>query len=195
MADPATQPLITALDIGSSKISALIVTPDHDGRLRVLGSGQRESRGVKRGYVTDVDASEVAVREAVESAERMSGVTIDDVWASFGAGGLISDIANVEVELGGHQIEQSDITELLRHGRAAIDRGDRVVLHAQPALYTIDGVEGVKQPIGLHAERLGVDIHVVAADPAPLRNLDYVIRSAISTASRTATSLASMSVT
>lgn len=178
MADPASQPLITALDIGSSKVSALIVAPDGEGRLRVLGSGMRESRGVKRGYVTDVDASEVAVREAVESAERMSGATIDEVWASFGAGGLTSDIANVEVELGGHQVEQSDITELLRHGRAAIDRGDRVVLHAHPALYTIDGVEGVKQPIGLHAERLGVDIHVIAADPAPLRNLDYVIRSA-----------------
>ncbi len=178
MADPASQPLITALDIGSSKVSALIVAPDGEGRLRVLGSGMRESRGVKRGYVTDVDASEVAVREAVESAERMSGATIDEVWASFGAGGLTSDIANVEVELGGHQVEQSDITELLRHGRAAIDRGDRVVLHAHPALYTIDGVEGVKQPIGLHAERLGVDIHVIAADPAPLRNLDYVSRSA-----------------
>jgi cell division protein FtsA len=178
MADPASQPLITALDIGSSKVSALIVAPDEEGRLRVLGSGQRESRGVKRGYVTDVDTSEVAVREAVESAERMSGVTIDDVWASFGAGGLTSEIANVEVELGGHQVEPSDLAELLRHGRAAIDRGDRVVLHAHPALYTLDGVEGVKQPVGLHAQRLGVDIHVIAAEPAPLRNLDYVIRSA-----------------
>ncbi len=143
-----------------------------------MGSGQRESRGVKRGYVTDMDASEVAVREAVESAERMSGVTIDDVWASFGAGGLVSDVANVEVELGGHQVEQSDIEELLRHGRAAIDQGGRTVLHAHPALFTIDGVEGVHNPIGLHADKLGVDIHVVAADPAPLKNLDYVIRSA-----------------
>jgi len=178
MADTASQPLITALDIGSSKVSALIVAPDNEGRLRVLGSGQRESRGVKRGYVTEVDSSEVAVREAVESAERMSGATIDDVWASFGAGGLTSDIANVEVELGGHQIEQSDIKELLRHGRAAIDRGEKVVLHAHPALYTIDRAGGVKNPVGLHANRLGVDIHVIAAEQAPLRNLDYVIRSA-----------------
>jgi cell division protein FtsA len=178
MSAPTQQPLITALDIGSSKVSALIVTRDEDGRLRVLGSGQRESRGVKRGYVTDMEASEVAVREAVESAERMSQVTIDDVWASFGAGGLVSDVANVEVELGGHQVEQSDINELLRGGKAAINSGERTLLHAQPALYTIDGVEGVKHPIGLHADRLGVDIHVVAADPAPLRNLDFVIRSA-----------------
>ena len=178
MAAPTQQQLVTALDIGSSKVSALIVTRDEDGRLRVLGSGQRESRGVKRGYVTDMESSEVAVREAVESAERMSQVTIDDVWASFGAGGLVSDVANVEVELGGHQVEQSDIDELLRGGKGAVDSGGRTVLHAHPALYTIDGVEGVKHPIGLHADRLGVDIHVVAADPAPLRNLDYVIRSA-----------------
>ena len=172
------QPLIAALDIGSSKVSALIVTRDADGRLRVLGTGQRESRGVKRGYVTDMEASEVAVREAVEIAERISGVTIDDVWASFAAGGLVSDIANVEVELGGHQVEQSDIDELLAAGKGAIDRNGQVVLHAHPALYTIDGVEGVQHPIGLHADRLGVDIHVVAADPAPLRNIDFVIRSA-----------------
>ena len=178
MAAPSDQVLIAALDIGSSKVTALIVTRDPDGRLRVLGTGQRESRGVKRGYVTDMEASEVAVREAVEIAERMSGVTIDDVWASFAAGGLVSDVANVEVELGGHQVEQSDINELLSAGKGAIDRNGQVVLHAHPALYTIDGVEGVNHPIGLHAHRLGVDIHVVAADPAPLRNIDYVIRSA-----------------
>ena len=172
------KPLIAALDIGSSKVGALIVTKDDDGRLRVLGTGQRESRGVKRGYVTDMEASEVAVREAVEIAERISGVTIDDVWAGYGAGGLISDIANVEVELGGHQVVDDDIEQLLAAGKAAIDRGGQVVLHANPALYTIDGVEGVKQPIGLHADRIGVDIHVVAADPAPLRNIDFVIRSA-----------------
>jgi cell division protein FtsA len=178
LAGSTDQQLIAALDIGSSKVSALIATRDSEDRVRVLGTGQRESRGVKRGYVTDIEKSEFAVREAVELAERMSGVTIDDVWASYGAGGLISDVANVEVELGGHQIEQSDITELLTAGRAAVDRGDKMVLHAHPALYTIDGAQEVQQPIGLHADRLGVDIHVIAADPAPLRNVDYIIRAA-----------------
>ena len=178
MAQPSEQTLIAALDIGSSKVSALIVTPEEDGRLRVLGTGQRESRGVKRGFITDLGASELAVREAVELAERMSAVTVDEVWASFGASGLVSDVANVEVELGGHQVEQSDIDELLSAGRKAIDGNGQVVLHAHPALYTIDRAQGVQQPIGLFAHRLGVDIHVIAADPAPLRNVDYVIRSA-----------------
>ena len=178
MPAPNDIPLIAALDIGSSKVSALIVTPEGDGRLRVLGTGQRESRGVRRGYVTDMEATEVAVREAVEIAERISGVTIDDVHASFGASSISSDVAQVEVELGGHQVEPSDIEQLLSHGRDAIDRPGQVVLHAHPALYTLDGVQGVPNPLGLHADRLGVDIHVIAAEPAPLRNLDVVIRSA-----------------
>jgi cell division protein FtsA len=173
------QPLIAVLDIGSSKVSAMIARPDEDGRLTVLGTGQRESRGVKRGYITDMAASEFAVREAVELAERMSSLTVDeDVWASYGAGGLVSDLANVEVELGGHAVEQADIDELLNAGKQAIDKNGQVVLHAHPALYTIDRAQGVQKPIGLHANRLGVDIHVIAADPAPLRNIDTVIRQA-----------------
>src|SRR4028119_1720394 len=127
MPQPADSKMIAALDIGSSKVSALIVTADDDQRLRVLGTGQRESRGVKRGYISDMEASEFAVREAVELAERMSGVTIDEVWASYGAGGLVSDVANVEVELGGHRVEQSDIEELLSGGRNAINRSGQVV--------------------------------------------------------------------
>ena len=178
MAAPTELPPIAALDIGSSKVSAMIARPEADGRLTVLGSGQRESRGVKRGYITDMAASEFAVREAVELAERMSGVTVEDVWASYGAGGLVSDVASVEADLGGHPIEQSDVDELLTAGKRAIDRNGQVVLHAHPALYTIDRAQGVQQPIGLYANRLGVDIHVIAADPSPLRNIDTVIRSA-----------------
>jgi cell division protein FtsA len=175
---PSERPLIAVLDIGSSKVSAMIARPGDDGRLTVLGTGQRESRGVKRGYVTDMAASEFAVREAVELAERMSGVTVEDVWAGYGAGGLVSDVASVEAELGGHPIDQADVDELLNAGKRAIDRNGQVVLHAHPALYTIDRAQGVQQPIGLYANRLGVDIHVIAADPSPLRNIDTVIRSA-----------------
>ena len=178
MAQTPDKTLVAALDIGSSKVCAMIASLDEDNNLTVLGTGQRESRGVKRGFVTDMSLSEFAVREAVELAERMAGQTVDDVWAGYGAGGLVSDIANVEVELGGHAVEQGDIEQLLDAGRSAIDRNGQVVLHAHPALYTIDRAHGVQQPIGLHASRLGVDIHVIAADPAPLRNIDTVIRSA-----------------
>ena len=178
MAQPRSDRLITALDIGSWKVSALIAERDEDGTLNVLGTGQRESKGVRRGYIADMDATERSVREAVEQAERIAGTNIEDVWVSFSAGSLVSNLASVEVELGGHRIEQEDIDKLLAHGRDAIDPEGRMVLHAQPTLYTLDGLKGVKKPLGLHADTLGVDIHVVSADGSPVRNLDLCVRSA-----------------
>lgn len=178
MAKAAPEGLITALDIGSSKVSAMIAQKADGGELVVLGTGQRESRGVKRGYIADMAATEAAVREAVEQAERIAGMNIENVWVSFSAGSLVSDVASVEVELGGHRIEQADIDELLQAGRESIDPQGRMVLHAQPTLYTLDGLTGIKKPLGLHADRLGVHIHVVAADGSPVRNLDLCVRSA-----------------
>ncbi|WP_242096149.1 MULTISPECIES: cell division protein FtsA [unclassified Sphingomonas] len=178
MAKAAPEGLITALDIGSSKVSAMIAQKGDGGELIVLGTGQRESRGVKRGYIADMGATEAAVREAVEQAERIAGINIENVWVGFSAGGLVSDVAEVEFELGGHRVEQGDIDALLAAGRGSIDPQGRMVLHAQPALYTLDGLTGVKKPLGLHADRLGVHIHVVAADGSPVRNLDLCVRSA-----------------
>jgi cell division protein FtsA len=99
--------IITALDVGTWKVSALIGEVQDNGEIHVLGTGQRESRGVKRGYVADMDATEKAIRETVEQAERIAGINIEDVWVNFSAGGLASDIAPVEVELAGHRIEQA----------------------------------------------------------------------------------------
>ena len=130
MAKVAPEGIITALDIGTSKVSALIAKPGEGGELTVLGTGQRESRGVKRGYIADMKATETAVREAVEQAERIAGFNIEDVWVSFSAGGLVSDIVKLEVDLGGHRVEQSDIDALLKAGRNAIDPGQRMVLLA-----------------------------------------------------------------
>ena len=175
---PPGRKLVTALDIGSSKISALIADPGEEGALRILGTGQRESRGVKRGFIADMEQAEAAIREAVEQAERIAGTNIDDVFVGFAAGGLASTVASVEVGIGGRRIERQDIDELLRAGRDSINPEGRMLLHALPALYTLDGVQGVRKPLGLHADKLAVDIHVIAAEPSPVRNLDLCVRSA-----------------
>ena len=171
--------IITALDIGSSKVCALIALSSPEGDLRVLGTSQRESRGVQRGFVVDKERTVSAIREAVDEAERIAGVNAEDAWVSFSAGGLSSEITNVEVELGGHRIEQDDVDRLMAAGQASIEpKGRTTILHAQPALYTVDGQSGFKKPLGLHADRLGVTIHVVAAETSPIRNLDLCVRSA-----------------
>jgi cell division protein FtsA len=176
-ASPARR-LVTAVDIGSSKVSALIAEPGEDGAIRILGTGQRESRGVKRGLVADMERTEATIREAVEQAERIAGISVEQVYVGFSAGGLVSSVASVELDIGGRRIEQADIDQLLTVGQQSMDAGGRMILHALPALYTLDGLQGVKKPIGLHADKLAVDIHVVAAEPSPVKNLDHCVRSA-----------------
>src|SRR3954454_12595198 len=173
-----TRRLVTALDVGSSKVSALIAEPAEDGSLKILGTGPRQSQGVKRGFIADMERTEGAIREAVEQAERIAASNIEDVFVGFSAGGLVSSLASVEVQIGGRRIVKEDVDELLRVGRDSIDAEGRMILHAMPALYTLDGLEGVKKPLGLHADRLAVDIHVIAAEPSPVRNLDLCVRSA-----------------
>lgn len=170
--------IFAAVDIGSSKVSALIAGRDEDGKMHVIGTGQRKSHGVKRGYVVDVDSCELAIRNAVEQAERVAGINIDEVWVGFSAGGLTSHVGMLETDLGGHRVEQEDIDELLTQSRDTIDPEGRLILHAQPALYTIDGLTGVSNPIGLHADRLGVHLHVVLAEPSPVRNAEMAVNSA-----------------
>lgn len=178
MAQPRTDKIVTAIDIGSWKVSALIARVSDTGELTILGTGQRESRGVRRGFIADMERTEMAVRETMEQAERVAGINIENVWVSFSGGSLVSDIVTVERDLNGYRIEQGDIDELLQIGRESIDPDGRVVLHAQPTCFTINGTEGVKRPLGMHADRLGVDIHVVLADGAPIANMELCVRNA-----------------
>jgi cell division protein FtsA len=170
--------LISAIDIGSSKVSALIAGQTDSGELLVLGTGQRESRGVTRGCIADIEQAELSVRHAVEQAERIAGINIERVWVGMSSGGLDSLLAPVEIELGGDRITQDDVDQLLQAGRANIHTGGKMPLHIQPTLYSLDGVGGVANPVGLHADRLGVDIHVVLADQSPVRNIDMTVRAA-----------------
>jgi cell division protein FtsA len=181
MKRPAVAParrLVTALDVGSSKVSALIAEPGEDGSLKILGTGQRQSQGVRRGFIADMEKTEGAIREAVEQAERIAATNIEDIYVGFSAGGLVSTVASVELQIGGRRVQKEDIDQLLGIGRESIASDGRMILHAMPALYTLDGLEGVKKPLGLHADRLAVDIHVIAAEPSPVRNLDLCVRSA-----------------
>src|SRR5688572_26113394 len=178
MPAPPTRRLITALDVGSSKVSALIAEPDENGGLRILGTGQRESRGVKRGFIADMERTEATIREAVEQAERIAATDIENVFVGFSAGGLVSSVASVEVQIGGRRIQTKDDAQLRGVGRDSIDAGDRMIRRAVPALYPPDGLERVKKPLGLRADKLAVDIHVISAEPAPVRNLGLCVRSA-----------------
>ncbi|MEL7444975.1 MAG: cell division protein FtsA [Pseudomonadota bacterium] len=167
-----------AVNIGSFRISAMIMGETENGDLIVLGSGHRASQGIKRGYVTDMTAATYAIRDAVERAERNAGASVQSVWVACAGAGLASQVSKVEIEIGGRRIEEEDVEHLLIAARDTIQPDGRMVLHAQPAHYTLDGAHGVANPRGLHAERLGVDVHVMLADGAPVRNLTEAVQSA-----------------
>ncbi|MFM6854189.1 MAG: cell division protein FtsA, partial [Sphingopyxis sp.] len=178
MAPPRIERLITAIDVGSSKVAVLIAGQAADGTLHALGTGVRESLGVKRGYVVDIPAVDRSVRDALEQAERVAGFEVQHAWVSFGGGSLSSDVFEHEDPFNRGQIEQEDVDELLTRAGEHILREDRFIMHAQPMLYTLDGNRGIMDPVGLFADRFGVSIHLVEADRGPVANLLTAVRAA-----------------
>lgn len=178
MPPPRIARVFGAVNIGSFRISAMVAGISETGEMIVLGSGHRAAQGIKRGFVTDMQAATYAVRDAVERAEKMANTAIGSVWIGTSGAGLASQVAQVEVDIGGRRIEEDDIEHLLVAAQGVIQPDGRMVLHAQPAHYTLDGADGVADPKGLHAERLGVDIHIMLADGAPVRNITEAVQNA-----------------
>ena len=178
MAPPRIAKIFAAVNVGSFRVSAMIAGLTETGEMVVLGSGHRAAQGIKRGYVTDMAAATHSIRDAVERAEKIANVGVEKVWIGCAGAGLASSTARVEVDIGGRRIEQDDVEHLLVAARDVIQPDGRMVLHAQPAHYTLDGAHGVPNPKGLHAERLAVDIHVMLADGAPIRNITESVQNA-----------------
>ena len=128
MASPRITRVIGAVNIGSFRISAMIAGISETGEMIVLGSGHRAAQGIKRGYVTDMQAATYAVRDAVERAEKMANTSVTSVWIGCSGAGLASQIAQVEVDIGGRRIEADDIEHLLVAGRDVIQPDGRMVL-------------------------------------------------------------------
>ncbi|PEQ12645.1 cell division protein FtsA [Novosphingobium sp. PC22D] len=178
MPAPRIVRVVGAVNLGSFRISAIVAGITELGDMVVLGSGHRASAGIKRGYVTNMAAATHAVRDAIDRAERMANQSVQSVWVGCAGAGLASQVVEVDTEMNGRRIEQDDIDQLLVCARDAIRPDGRMVLHAQPAQYRLDGAHGVADPCGLHAERLGVNIHVMLADGAPIRNLTEAVQNA-----------------
>jgi len=177
--------LLTVLDVGSSKVSCVIarlrphesgaLLPGRTHRMEVLGIGHQRSRGVKSGVIVDLDAAEQSIRLAVDAAERMAGLTVDSLIVNISAGRLKSETFTASVNLGGHEVEQTDIRRVLAAGAKQALAAERHLVHSLPVGYTLDGERGIRDPLGMLGDSLGVDMHVLTADAAPLRNLELCV--------------------
>lgn len=168
------------LDIGTAKVACLIVALEPRGpsilpgmrtAFRVLGIGHQRSRGLKAGVITDLAEAEIAVRAAVDQAERMAGVTLDEVYVSVACGRLKSETFAANADVDGGIIADRHINRVLDGARAYAERDGRMLVHMNRVGYRLDGAAGGRDPRGLAANQLTVDLHTVSADDAPVRNL------------------------
>ena len=173
------------LDVGSSKVVCLIarlsprtdygLMPSRTHAVEIIGSGMQRSRGIKSGVVVDMDEAEQAIRLAVDQAERSAGMTVDSLTVATTAGRLSSETFKSEISIGGREVEARDVRAVLSVASDHISDSQRTVLHALPIGYSLDDGQAVDDPIGMVGSSLGVDMHVVGADAAPLRNLELCI--------------------
>lgn len=177
--------VITVLDVGSSKVCCVIARlkpreesqelPGRTHQVQVIGIGHQKSQGVKSGVVVDLDRAEQAIRLAVDAAERMAGLTVDSLIVNLSAGRLRSEVFSAAVNLGGHEAQASDIERVLAAGAKRALQAEREVVHSLPVGYALDAERGVRDPRGMVGDTLGVDMHVLTGDAAPLRNLELCI--------------------
>jgi cell division protein FtsA len=173
--------VLTVLDIGTTKISCVIarlepndqadVVKGQSHRCRVLGIGHQRSRGLKGGIIVDMDEAERAIRSAIDSAERMAGMTVESVIVTVTGGRISSQHFMAEVSVGGRAIQERDIDRAVGAATGQSLGQGRAILHAIPTSFRLDGRAPVKEPRGMIADRLAVDMHVATVDSAAARNL------------------------
>lgn len=180
--------VVSVLDIGSSKIVCVIarlrpreeskILPGRTHTIEILGVGHQRSRGIKSGVVVELEGAELAIRAAVDSAERMAGVTVESLIVNLSAGRLVSEVFSADISLDGHQVLDDDIARVLRAGAQHALAPERSVVHSIPVGYLLDGEPGISDPRGMVGEKLGVNMHIVTAENAPIRNLELCINRA-----------------
>ncbi|MBT3990252.1 MAG: cell division protein FtsA [Rhodospirillaceae bacterium] len=164
--------LITALDVGTTKVACFIARPLVNGAAEVIGVGHQVSKGIKNGNIVDMAAVEDSIRTTVEAAEHMAGENVRDVVLCVSGSVPESKLISFDVAISGHEISEVDLKRALDPTWLYSQQvDDRQIIHTLPVAYSIDGNPGVKDPRGMYGEKLGVNMHVITASAGALRNI------------------------
>lgn len=180
--------IVTVLDIGSSKTVCVIVRMIPADNVRylqgrthvaeVVGIGHTRSLGIKSGALTDLDAAERSIRAAVEAAERMAGLTVDSLIVNLSAGRPKSAVCSASISLGDQPISRKDIDRVMQAAVSRTSNFERHIVHLLPVDHALDGERGIADPRGMIGNELTLNMHVLTADAAPVRNLETAINRA-----------------
>ena len=169
---------IAVVDLGSSKITCVIATrADDDPELRVVGVSSVASRGIRKSQIVDIEDAIESVTEAVESAERMAGLSIKDV--SISVSGIHIESQNskglVAVQNPDSEISQQDVSRVVEATKAVPLPPQREILHVLPRYFLVDNQEGIKDPVGMSGVRLEAEAHLITGSSVNLKNLSRVM--------------------
>lgn len=170
-----------ALDIGTSKVSALVFTEDTRGVRRVLAAGVAPGAGVRKGMIVGVEEVVQAVTMAVRRAERLARCDVTGGAIVAVAGAHLSSLNSrgmAALPNGGQAIEPADVARAIESARAVLLPPDREVIHVLPRGFAVDGQRGIRNPIGMVGRRLDAEVHIIAGEITPLRNLEQCLRRA-----------------
>jgi len=171
---------IVGIDVGTTKICTLVGEISEEREIRVVGIGVAPSRGLRKGIVVDVEEATQAIAASVEKAEQISGYEIDSAFIGL-AGAHISALNSrgiAAISRGERSIVQEDIDRAMEAARAIAIPHNRELIHAIPRGYTVDGQDGVRNPLGLRGFRLEVEAHIVTGASASIHNLLKCVRGA-----------------
>jgi cell division protein FtsA len=164
---------LVACDIGTSKVCVLIGEQNAGGALDVIGKGSSVNRGTRKGNIINVDATIEAIKRAAEEAEIMAGVQISRAWAGISGSQVRSFNSRGVVAVAGkdREITKEDVARVIDAARGVQIPQDHEVVHVVPRDFSVDGQDGVADPLGMIGSRLEVDVHVVTAPVAVTQNI------------------------
>ena len=161
---------IGIVDIGTTKVCCFIAR--HGGsETQIVGIGHQVARGVKNGVIVDIDAASQSILAAAHAAEQMAGETLTEVVVNLSGGFNASRLVKSDISLNGREITDSDMRRVLDHGHGLKEPADRVVIHSIPVGFAVDHSRGIRDPRGMYAQKLGVNMHLVTAQAGAVRNL------------------------
>ena len=165
--------VLVGIDVGTSKVCALIGEVARDGRMTIMGHGTVPASGIKKGVVINIDQTVRSIADAVEKAERLSGWKIDRAFVGVGGQHIESLNSPGQVAVTGHhrEVSREDVSRAIDVARAVPIPSNREVLHVERRGFSVDGQEGVKDPLGMSALKLEVETHIVTGSATAVTNL------------------------
>jgi len=176
MAKRIDKNLIVGLDIGTSKVVAIVGEISADDEIEIIGIGSSRSRGLKKGVVVNIESTVHSIQRAIEEAELMAGCEIHSVYAGIAGSHIRSLNSHGIVAIRDHEVSTGDVDRVIDAARAVAIPADQKILHILPQEFVIDSQEGIKEPVGMSGVRLEAKVHMVMGSVSAAQNIVKCVR-------------------